>query len=56
MNNLAQHIIEAKRLLNEIELLTACPSNTNKTKAWSLWVKLSDQVRAMGIDVESIEA
>jgi hypothetical protein len=55
MNNLAHHIIAAKRLIGEIELLTACPTNADKVKTLAVWNQLIDEVKAMGVDIERIE-
>ena len=55
MTTLSQHIIKAKHLLSEIELLTACPSNTQRELVMPIWNQLIDEVKAMGVDIERIE-
>ena len=55
MTALSQHIINAKRLLGEIELLTACPTKADRSKTISTWNQLIDEVKAMGVDIERIE-
>jgi len=54
-DNLAEHIINAKRLIGEIELLTACPANADKAKTLAVWNQLIDEVKAMGVDIERIK-
>lgn len=55
MISISQHIITAKRLIGEIELLTACPTNADKVKTLAAWNQLIDEVKAMGVDIERIE-
>jgi hypothetical protein len=54
-DNLAEHIVRAKRLLNEIELLAACPANTDKVKAIQVCNKAIDEFKAMITDIERIK-
>lgn len=51
----AEHLIRARRLLNKIEELTACPSNTKREQVIYIWNQLIDEVKAMGVDIERIE-
>lgn len=54
MTDISSHIIEAKRLLGEIELMTACPTNVDKHQVMRRWNQLIDEVKAMGVDIERI--
>ena len=45
MNNIAQNIIEAKRLIAKLETLTACPTNVNKFEVLLTLVALENAVK-----------
>ena len=47
LNNIAQNIIEAKRLLTKLENLTACPTNMDKFEVLKTTVALEKAVKAL---------
>jgi hypothetical protein len=55
MSDISQNIINAKRLIEEIKDLAACPTNIDKVKTLAVWNRLIDEVKAMGVDIERIK-
>ena len=54
MTTISQHIINAKKLLGDIELLTACPTNTDLAKFEEKLIELDQETSQIWILLDEL--